>query len=176
VAVAAKDAAMKAVQRRAAALAAVVYATDAVGDAQLVSLGLLPRPTRAARHAPATPPTMAVASVMGRVVKVRIHARTTEGTRLAAGAVGANVYSYVGDEPPTDPKQYHYHGLATRATSALVFPDDVPSGATAWVSASWVSRRGETSTACTPVRVTIQGGPVLARVPAASLNAVRRAA
>jgi hypothetical protein len=96
-------------------------------------------------------------------VKIRIHARLTDGTRLPAAAIGAQVYSFVGSEPPADPLLYRNECLATRATVDLVFPDDVPSGATAWVAAGWVSLRGVAGTTCLPVRITIQGGPVLAQ-------------
>jgi hypothetical protein len=164
VAVRAKDEAMKAVQRRAAALAGQIASTETVNDAQLVSLGLQRRPTRAARPVASSRPTVVVVSVVGRVVKLRINARSTEGTRLARGAIGADVFSFVGDEPPSDPRQYHYEVLATRETVEIVFPNEVPSGATAWVAAAWVSKRGgrgERGPACVPVRVTIQGGPVV---------------
>ena len=53
-------------------------------------------------------------------------------------------------------------GYESRGTCQIVFPDDVPSGATAWVAAAWLSTRGRSGRACLPVRVTIQGGPVLA--------------
>jgi hypothetical protein len=68
---------------------------------------------------------------------------------------------FVGDEPPADPRDYDFWGLAPRATAEIVFPDDVPSGGTVWVSAAWVSKRGKQGMASLPVRVTIQGGPVL---------------
>jgi hypothetical protein len=59
-------------------------------------------------------------------------------------------------------RQYRHEGIVCRKTATITFDTDVPSGATAWVSAAWISRRGKTSPACNPVRVTIQGGPVLA--------------
>ena len=44
----------------------------------------------------------------------------------------------------------------------IVFPDDVASGATAWISAGWISRRGVRGMACPPIQVTVTGGPVRA--------------
>ena len=163
VAVREKDDALRNVQRRASVLAAIVTRAAGVSDGQLVSLGLQPRrPRRAIAGPPATVPTVEVANVVGRIVRLRIHARTTEGTRLAAGAVAAHVWSYVGEEPPDDPRRYRPEAYVPRGTCEIVFPDDVPSGATAWLSAAWVSRRGKHGAACPPVRVTVQGGPVLA--------------
>src|SRR5438034_9197749 len=46
VAVARKNAAMKAMQRSAKALSFIIHAKPVVTDAQLISLGLLPRPRR----------------------------------------------------------------------------------------------------------------------------------
>jgi hypothetical protein len=55
-----------------------------------------------------------------------------------------------------------FQGIATRATTEIRFDDDVPSAATAWISAAWVSRRQKRGIACNPVQVTITGGPVAA--------------
>lgn len=162
-AVRAKDDAMRACQRQAAGLATRLAYTPTVSDAQLVQLGLQPRrPRRRITAAPASVPTVEVVRVAGRVVTLRIHARTAEGTRLAAGTIGAIVWSHVGDQPPADPQQYQMEGYASRGTYTIVFPNEVPSGATAFVSAGWISRRGRRGACCPPVRFTIQGGPALA--------------
>ncbi len=50
--------------------------------------------------------------------------------------------SFVGADAPTDPRVYHYEGMATRSTTQVLFPDTVASGATVWLSAQWVSARG----------------------------------
>ncbi|MGB7161407.1 MAG: hypothetical protein WBD40_25335 [Tepidisphaeraceae bacterium] len=161
IAVREKDDALRAVRLKAAMLASIIGASPDVDDAQLISLGLLPRPTRGARRAPDEPPVVEVAMVVGRRVTVRIRARSSEA-RKPLGCIGAYLYVFAGSEPPSDPLQYRFEGLASRKTATIRFPDDVASGSTAWISAAWVSRRGKTSAACNPVRVTIQGGPILA--------------
>ena len=161
IAVREKNDALRIVQRQATDLAQTAYATESVSNSQLIALGLQPRAKRTRREVPQTPPTVRVVSVRGRVVKISIDARATEGSRLAFGATGAQVYTFVGDEPPADPREYDHWGFAPRATAEIVFPDDVPSGATAWVSAAWVSKRGKQGTASVPTRVTITGGPAL---------------
>lgn len=161
VVVRAKDDVMRAIQRRASTLAAIVTRTPMVSDAQLVSLGLQPRKQRARRPKPNTVPTVEVVRVQGRRVKIRIHARSTEGTCLAHGACAAEVYTYVGDEPPSNTNQYVFESLVTRETYEIVFPNDTPSVAVAWISARWTSRRGERGMASEPVRVTIIGGAAL---------------
>ena len=100
--------------------------------------------------------------VVGRLVTVRIAARASSETRKPLGCLGAQLYVFCGDAPPSDPQQYRFEGIATRKTATIRFPDHVASGSTAWVSAAWISRRGEAGAACEPVQVTIQGGRVLA--------------
>lgn len=162
VAIEAKDEALKDMRDNAILLARIIYATSTVTDAQLVALGLLPRPVPAPRPATTTAPVVEVMLVNGRLVKVRIRAVDADGSRKPIGSAGAQVYSFVGPAAPTDPRQYHYEGLATRGTCEIQFPNDVASGATAWIAAGWVSQRGTPGIACTPVQVTIQGGPILA--------------
>jgi hypothetical protein len=162
VAVSRKDIALKRIQKEAAVLAKLASSTETVSDAQLVALGLQPRKARASRVLSGTPPRVSVVSVLGRIVRVAIRAQEPESGRMPAAAVGAHVYTFVGSEPPTDARLYDFHGLAPRATYEIVFPNEVPSGATVWVSAAWVSKRGPSGMACTPVSTTLQGGPVLA--------------
>ena len=161
VAVSAKDILLKKIQKEAAVLAKLAYSTETVSDAQLISLGLQPRKTRASRVLSGTPPRVSVISVVGRVVRIAIRAQEPETARMPDAAVGAYVYTFVGSEPPADARLYEFRGLAPRATYEIVFPNEVPGGATIWVAAKWVSKRGA-GMACNPVSTTIQGGPVLA--------------
>jgi hypothetical protein len=168
VAVRQKDEALRAVRLDAANLAAIVYATPAVDDAELLALGLQPRSTRTRRSAPDEAPVVHVAEVVGRRVTVRITARSGE-TRKPIGCVGTQLYVFAGDAPPSDSEQYRFKGTVTRKTATITFDDDLPSGATVWISAAWISRRGKTSPASNPVCATIQGGPVT--IPSGALLA-----
>jgi hypothetical protein len=159
-----KNIALKDVRDMAVDLARIVYATPSVSDAQLISLGLLPRPTYGPVPVAMTPPFVEVISVMGRLVKIRIHSAAPDESRKPNGSIGAQVYTFVGPDAPTDPTQYQFQGIATRGICEISFPNSVASGATAWIAAAWISRRGIAGVACTPVPVTIQGGPVLAEV------------
>ena len=161
VAIATRNQAVKNMRASAILLAKIIYATPTVSDAQLVGLGLLPRATRTPIPAPTTAPVVEVGVVSGRVVNLRLHPADAERRGIEAGARGANVYSYVGPTPPTDPRDYHFEGMATRAITQVLFPNDVPSGATVWLSACWVSGRGQTGPASAPVSFTLQGGAAL---------------
>jgi hypothetical protein len=161
VAIAGKNSAIRAMRASAILLSKIIYATPTVTDAQLVGLGLVPRSTRQPIPVPATAPVLETVSVVGRLVTVRLHAADSERRGKPRGAVGANVYSYVGQAPPADPRDYHFEGTATRTITHVQFPNTVAGGATVWLSACWVSARGQTSPACAPVGVTIQGGGTL---------------
>jgi hypothetical protein len=160
-AIAGKNSAIRAMRTSAVLLSRIVYATATVTDAQLVGLGLSPRATRQPIPVPATPPVVETVSVVGRLVTVRLHGADTERRGKPFGAVAANVYSYVGAAPPADPRDYHFEGTATRTITQIQFPNTVAGGATVWLSACWVSARGQTSPASAPLGVTIQGGGTL---------------
>jgi hypothetical protein len=161
VAIEQKTIAMANVRRAAIGLAKLIVSNPAVSDAQLISLGLLPRTTPTPQPATMTAPVVDAVNVVGRLVTARIH--QADGSRARPkGTVGALVYSYVGNEIPTDPNAWVQQGLATRGKTEILFPDSVPNGATAFISALWLGRRGERGFASTPIQITIQGGPVVA--------------
>jgi hypothetical protein len=157
-AIAEKNDALRAMRSMAINLAKIIYATGTVTDGQLIGLGLLPRSGRSPVPPPTDAPVLEVGVVSGRLVNVRVHAAGSERRGKPAGAIGANIYSYVGETPPADPRAYHFEGMTTRTRAQVLFPDTVASGATVWLSANWVSARGQTTQSCAPVRFTVQGG------------------
>ena len=153
--------AVAAMRENAKLLARIIYATSTVTDGQLAGLGLLPRSTPSPRPIPTTAPVVEVISVSGRIVKFRVHSATSESRGKPAGAIGANIYSYVGPAFPSDPSAFDFQGMTTRAITEVQFPNTLAGGTNVWVSACWVTARGQTSIASTPIAVTIQGGSVL---------------
>jgi hypothetical protein len=106
-------------------------------------------------------------------VKIRVCDKDSVSPRSKPlAAVGSHIFSYVGEESPADPRAYHYECVASRTTTQITFPNNVPSGATVWLSARWVSARGETSIASVPISFTLQGGAISAGKP----DALRAAA
>ena len=76
-------------------------------------------------------------------------------------ADGPGYVRFVGAEAPSDPRAYHFEGMTTRTIAQVLFPNTVASGATVWLSACWVSARGQIGIACAPVSFTLQGGAVM---------------
>ena len=96
-------------------------AQDGVGDAgeahcryadgercELTSLHMNVHPTPTRRHVPAAAPVVRVISVVGRVVTLRVRDSASQMRGLPFGASGANLYSFVGNSPPEDPREYHF--------------------------------------------------------------------
>ena len=165
VTIAQKNLALRNMRANAVLLAKIIYATPTVSDAQLIGLGLLPRATRTPIPAPTTAPVVEVGVVSGRLVNLRLHSADSERRGMEHGAKGANVYSYVGATPPADARDYFFEGMTTRTNTQVLFPHSIASGATVWLSARWVSARGQLGPASAPVSFTLQGG---AAVPEAA--------
>lgn len=160
VAVRSKNLAIANMRAKAILLSKIIYATETVSDSQLASVGLLPRPTRQPRAVPASPPAVSILWVSGRLVKLRVRDVDSSRRGMPFGAVGCNLYTFVGPEAPENPRDYHFEKMTTRAIADIQFPNDVASGATVWVCAAWVNKRGETSIGSTPTSFTLQGGPI----------------
>jgi hypothetical protein len=160
VAVSRKNDAITNMRANAIQLSRIISANPAVDDPQLMALGLLPRATRTRRKVPPTSPFLHVISMAGRVVGIQLSEPESNRRGLPFGAASANIYSYVGDTAPTDPRAYHFEGATTRAKTQIRFPSTVPSGATVWLCACWVSGRGERGIGGTPTSFTIQGGAI----------------
>ena len=124
----------------------------------LLALRMNPRVVRVPRGVPGSAPVVEVISCNGRLANIRVHDATSESRGLPFGATSASIYSYVGPTPPADPREYHYEGALTRAKGQIIFPDTVPSGSTIWLSAQWVSARGQRSPGSVPISFTLQGG------------------
>jgi hypothetical protein len=161
VAVAAKTHALRAMRAYAISLGRIVAATRTVSDAQLIELGLLPRPTRRPIGPPTTAPAVEIRAVHGRIVTIRVRPAGSYRRGIEHGTAGANLYSYVGPSAPTDPRDWHFERMTTRANAQVAFPADVPNGALVWLSARWVSKRGAGGPASEPVPFTLAGGAAL---------------
>ncbi|MEX0774167.1 MAG: hypothetical protein WD042_00490 [Phycisphaeraceae bacterium] len=158
-----KDATKAALVAYARGLYAFVQASTSVRDADRILLGVYVRRARHSRiAAPTASPRMGVMSAVARTVRVGIYDSESSTSRgKPAGAVGAFVYSYVGEKAPLDPTHWQFQGAATKASYRVVFPDSVASGARVWLCAAWVNRRGEVGPVNTPIYTHVPGGAVL---------------
>ena len=144
-------------------LSSIIRSNMSVTDSQLVALGLQPRNLPAPAPFPTSVPAVEIISCTGRLVKIRVHDISSDSKRgKPASTIGANMYSFVGAQPPTDARAYHFEGMTTKSYTDILFPDTVASGATVWLCAGWVGTRGEVGISCDAVMFTLQGGSVRA--------------
>jgi hypothetical protein len=100
---------------------------------------------------PGAAPILTVKKVWGHQITCRLESATSEGRAMPPGVYGAQVYTFVGDEPASDTQVWVNQGLVTRTTFIIELPASVPAGAKVWVTAAWVNPRGQAGVACTPV-------------------------
>lgn len=163
VAITIKNAAKREVIANVRQIGRLVQGTASVTPAMKQELGLNPRDTIPAPiPVPDSSPDIDIISVIGRVVKIRVHDASSGAKRgKPVGVYSASIYSFVGPTAPSDPSAYEFKGIATRSITEIVFPDSVVSGATVWLCAQWLNPRGQAGIACPPISVTLQGGAAL---------------
>ena len=131
-----------------------------VTDAQRQALGLTIRKVKPTPvPAPSARPAMELVSMVGRTATVNVYdssSRTKRGK--PASALGAKLYTFVGDAYPTDPTLWAYQGDYTKTKCEIVFDDYVENGAQVWVCAAWYNRKGETGPISVPLTTNVQGG------------------
>ena len=160
----AKNTARRALRQAAVLIAKVITGTPSVTDEQLVSLNLLPRTRGPAVPMTRVAPIVNLLSCAGRIAKILVKDPSEQSRRgKTRGAVGINIFTYVGPQMPDNVEDYFFQGMTTRTTSEVQFSNSVPSGSLVWISVCWVGRRGELSAASTPISFTVQGGGVAAR-------------
>lgn len=157
----AKRGAKKALKAEARRLARIIRAAPQVTPAQRSALGLgVPDAHLTPIHAPPTAPEVLIESVAGRTVKLRLK-NQEEKTRRGKPrrSIGAAILVSVAAEGPTRASQWRIAGFATRSRTRVKFDEDVPAGATVWISACWLSPRLERGPCAMPIRTNLQGGP-----------------
>ncbi len=125
---------------------------------------LLAIPIRDREPTPVNPPTVAPATtiqkVTGQTVTMTIFDPTSSTKRKKLpDTIGAWVYSFVGEDYPTDPLLWEFHGLASKYTYDVTF-HSAPSGSRVWVCAAWVTLKGETGPVSLPIATNVVGGMV----------------
>jgi hypothetical protein len=157
--IAAKNAARDTIRTMSANLAKIVEGTATVTDVQKLELGLNVRKTPAPIPAPTERPSVDLVSVAGRVVTVHIHDSASSTKRgKPAGATAALVYTFVGENYPSDLSAWRLDGAATKANYEITFGGEIPAGQPVWIRAAWINRKQEAGPLSTPITTNIQGG------------------
>lgn len=158
-AVFAKDTARSLLTAEIRTLVRIIQASPTVSDQMRYDLGItVPKPEPTPVPDPTERPRVDIESVIERTVNALIHSATTRGKE--AGTQCAWVYSFVGDDYPSDPTHWQFQGATTRARHSVTFPSSVPAGAKVWICAAWVNAKGVSGPISAPVPINLQGGGV----------------
>jgi hypothetical protein len=84
--------------------------------------------------------------------------RDGEKRRKPRGAFSAIVWSYAGDVPPANVRDWQYVNQTTRTINRLIFDAHLPPGAKVWLTACWMNSRGKQGRPCEPVMTHVGGG------------------
>lgn len=108
-----------------------------------------------------TKPVVSVQGVNGRVVSYRAsYVGTPNSRKKAPGARGILLFSYVGENPPSDVRNgWKPEGQTQRTDFEVQFPESVQPGEKCWISATWVGERGEWGPAGDGVSAYLHIGP-----------------
>ncbi|HTL29753.1 MAG TPA: hypothetical protein VL282_11045, partial [Tepidisphaeraceae bacterium] len=119
---------------------------------------------RTPQPVPGFAPLLSVVKVSGHVVTVRM-ANPNEPSSKARPAFtsGMALFSYVGDETPTDPAAFKFETNTGRTEIDVTFPASVATGATVYFTAFFFNNRKQSGPACTPVSATLGAGSVMSR-------------
>ena len=153
--IAAKDDAARALRVSAGNLSKIIEGTPSVTNQQKLNLGLNVRAMPSPKPVPAAAPVLEVVTVIGRLVKIRLHEVQSGSSRgRPANTNGATILSHVGAAAPSDISGWKFEGNTGKTINDIVFPADLAPGATVWLTAFWVGSRMESGPACNPVSVT----------------------
>lgn len=116
---------------------------------------------RQSQPAPAFVPELVVVKVDGNTVHVNLRDSQNLSRLRPDFAKGANVFSYVGAEPPATAEGWFFQGGTTRTRFDVSFDASLPMGTKVWLTAFWKNERDQSGPACQPVPVTLLGGASL---------------
>ncbi len=141
-------------------LASIIQGQTNVSDVQKTELGLTVRRPPTIAPPPADSPTLWVESVSGVTAKVRIGGGGSTG-RARPGVDGVVLFSFVGDEPPTDLAGWKIERLSRRLKIQTQFPASTPPGARVWFTAQFFNSRKQTGPLSAPIGANLPGGGVV---------------
>lgn len=138
----------------------IVQAFPGTTDTMRVDLGITVRDVDPSPvPVPETSPTIDVTSVSGFMVYLRLHNGESTSRAKPAGVTGAALFSYVGDQPPTELSDWKFEGNVSKTTKlSVALPGSTPAGAKVWLTSFWFNTKKQSGPATPPVSTNIPGG------------------
>ena len=150
-----KNEAQRVLRKTARQLAGIIRSNRAVTDSQRANLGMTIR-RRGGWHArhpvPTAAPTIEIISEKHGRVKFRL-GNSAEPSRRGRprGTSGAVLLRFIGEHLPPSRDDWSYLGQTVKVTNTIALPSDVQPGTKIWLTAMWMSTRGDVGPAATPV-------------------------
>jgi hypothetical protein len=154
-----KDLAKASLEVIARELVRVAQAFPALTDDQRRALKITVRKPRTPNNRPTVRPGMDMVSAIDRTVTVNIHDSASSTKRgKPAGTTAAWVYTFVGENYPSDPSLWDFNGATTTGKFEITFPNTLPGGTQVWVCAAWINGKQEAGPTSVPITTNLQGG------------------
>jgi len=155
----AKNEAKEAIVADSRRLAMAITNHPGTTDQQRYDLGLTVRDTQPTPvPVPSESPVIDITSVQGHRINLRLHNGESTSRAKPTGVVGATLFSYVGDAPPSDLSAWKFEGNVTRTILKLDMPSSVEPGSKVWITAFWFNTKSESGPATSPVSTYLGGG------------------
>ena len=142
-------------------LARIVQAFPGTSNEDRSLLGLTVPSERQQQPAPAFVPKLEAMKVNGNIVSMQLRDSQNLSRLRPPFAKSANVFSYIGENPPATAEGWFYQGGTTRSRFDVSFDASLPMGTKVYLTAFWKNERDMSGPACAPVQVTLLGGQAL---------------
>jgi hypothetical protein len=156
-----KDEKKFAVVKQLRALARIVQSFQGTTNEQRSLLGLTVPTVPQSQPAPGSAPALTVTKVVGNTASVRLSDSENPGRLRPAFAKSCNVFSYIGNNPPTSSEGWVFQGGTTRCRFDIALDSSLPMGTKVYLCAFWKNERDMSGPACQPVAVTLLGAAAL---------------
>lgn len=103
---------------------------------------------------PSEMPKLSIEKIEGWLLSLEVLNQENQ-KRKPEGVSAANLFTWVGENPPTQLKEWTYERTTTRSNPQVVFPETVAPGTPVWVTALWLNPTGVPGPACAPLKTHI---------------------
>jgi len=141
-------------------LVSIINGNPIVTDQMKIDVNLHVRDTSPTPiPAPETAPLINVIQVAGSVATITLRDVENQDKRARPrGVAGANVFSFVGDNPPASPSQWQFEGQVTKTKFELDLGSELEAATKVWLTACWYNPRTETGPVSDPIFTFTQAG------------------
>ncbi len=102
---------------------------------------------------PTETPSLEVLRVQGNLISLRVRPSGSETGARPEGVRGVRLWKFVGEDSPSDPREYVFAGSSTNTRPQIMMPEGTPANTKVWIIAAWFNPRDQAGPACPAVSV-----------------------